>query len=401
MNAPNVQPRSAVNSSLGTRVNHIRHILGLDVVLLACRGKKPIRTGWQKKTLAQMSRDYLQRLENPDQNIGVLLGKNSNHLCAIDIDDDAEVEPFFQANASLRDSARVRGARGCKIFVCVNDDYPRKRKIYRNGKVIGDWLGNGAQAIVEGRHPDTLQPYRWECTAAPAVCSFGALALQNNPKSSYSSESTESELTERTEPEHTELLNLLNNIHAQEQHREQLATSEPFFKAYELFVEDRYDFAKGTRNATLVTAVTFLFRAFGEAEVIQLMTWLYELNADLFNDSLAQHLNEVRAHLSNCEQRFLEELSQIEAAFYVRLGGDLKAAFRICRDLALRSIKGGVFFLSCNELAGRLRKQSMVAYRILHRLQRLRIIEFVTPGIRGIGSRVATEYRWSLPPKKK
>ncbi len=124
---------------------------------------------------------------------------------------------------------------------------------------------------------------------------------------------------------------------------------------------------------------------------------MYQLNADLFKDSLKQHLAEVRAHLANCEKTFRAELSAIESAIYEQLSDELRAAFRLARDLSQRSTKAGrVFFLSCNELAGRLRKQSMAAWRMIHRLQRLRIIEPVTPGIRGLGSRVAGEYRWAL-----
>jgi hypothetical protein len=389
--------RSQVNGT--GRIHGIRKILGDDVVFIPCREKVPTISGWQKKTLAEMDPVYLGILDKSKSNIGVLTGPNSNHLCAIDIDRDDKVEPFFKANPRLRRSARVRGAKGCKVFVRIEGPYPAKTKIRHGKEIIGDWLAGGAQAVVFGKHPDGPK-YEWECSKPPTRLRFEELVLgekESAPITTYSSESLNPESTESTESESTELLNTLNNILLQDERKAQLKSTSPFFRAYELFVEDHYLPRQGTRNATMVTAVTFLHRAFGMPQVIQLMTWFYELNSDIFSDPLNQHLSEVGAHLANCEKTFLSELSRVEGLIYSRLTDDQKTAFRICRDFAFRSTQPRQFFLSCNELSRRIEKDAMAAWRILQRFQRLRVLELLTLGARKIGSGSrASEYRWAL-----
>lgn len=80
-------------------VARLRSLLGCSAVLLPIPSgqKGPQHSGWQNTTMEDMANpDYLARLATG--NIGVLLGKPSGDLCAIDIDDDAQVAPFFQLN---------------------------------------------------------------------------------------------------------------------------------------------------------------------------------------------------------------------------------------------------------------------------------------------------------------
>ena len=80
-------------------VASIRALVGRDAVLLPITiGQKgPRFAGWQNTTIQEMDDPaYLRELETG--NIGVLLGEASGGLCAIDIDDDALVEPFLEQN---------------------------------------------------------------------------------------------------------------------------------------------------------------------------------------------------------------------------------------------------------------------------------------------------------------
>ena len=377
------------------RVDRLRQILGDPVVFLACKGKKPLRRGWQSVTINQMTPRYAAALERSTINIGVLLGRNSGGLCAIDIDQDNAVEPFIARNPILGKSARVVGTRGCKIFVRVRGEYPRKHKIIIAGEHIGEWLADGSQAIVDGIHPDSNAEYYWTRNGSPAeIDSFTDLKC-GEPAHTYSSESTTSpECPESTES--LNILNALNDILSLDKRRSEIAASDPFFKTYERFVDSRYVIRPHTRNQQTVAAVTFLHRAIGEPEVIQLMTWLHQLNSDVINDPIEKHLSEVRAHLANCERTFIAELNPIELAVYTRLREHLRAPFRITRDLAHRGDDRSHFFLSCNELAGRLRKDPQQAWRILWQFQRIGILKVAAPGVPGIRSRIATTWRWML-----
>jgi hypothetical protein len=152
-------------------VQSILDLLG-SAVLLPCKGKRPARSGWQNTT-ADMMQDsaYMLRLER-SLNIGVLLGKPSGGLCAIDIDSDEEVAPFFYRNAELRKSFRVKGARGEKIFVRIEGAYPGKCPLNRGGKRWGDWLATGGQAIIAGPHPTAFRPYRLLEPSRPLLIPF-------------------------------------------------------------------------------------------------------------------------------------------------------------------------------------------------------------------------------------
>jgi hypothetical protein len=107
----------------GNRVRDVRELLGQDAVLIAVEKgmKKPVEDGWQQTTVSRMSEPgYIEELE--EYNIGVVLGSASKGLCAIDIDDDEQVEPFLALNPSLRRTLRTRGSRGAQIWVKVCDE---------------------------------------------------------------------------------------------------------------------------------------------------------------------------------------------------------------------------------------------------------------------------------------
>lgn len=87
-------------------------------------------------------------------NIGVLLGQTSGNLCAIDIDDDAAVEPFLDLNPSFRNTLRSKGARGQQVWLRVTTDYPKLTKLVsKEAEAWGEWRANGGQSVIHGIHP--------------------------------------------------------------------------------------------------------------------------------------------------------------------------------------------------------------------------------------------------------
>lgn len=161
-------------------IQKLYNLLGSDAVLIEVRKgeKAPVAAGWQKLRLADtQGDDYQAALARG--NVGVVLGDASKGLCAIDIDDDQDMEPFFQLNPGLRDTLISRGARGVQVWVrCLPDrkfaqldmpDYPEVKALkFRPGirdKVsatdpddripgaYGEWRGNGGQSVIYGQHP--------------------------------------------------------------------------------------------------------------------------------------------------------------------------------------------------------------------------------------------------------
>ncbi len=151
----------------------LRNLLGHDVVLLpVVHGQKmPMIAGWQQKTSEDM-RDagYLAALSNG--NIGVLLGAPSGNLCAIDIDDDAAVEPFLELNPNLRNTLRSRGARGQQVWLRITGEYPVLSKLVTSSdEPWGEWRANGGQSVIHGMHPSGT-PYRIIHEAHPIEMRF-------------------------------------------------------------------------------------------------------------------------------------------------------------------------------------------------------------------------------------
>lgn len=171
------QPGKAAKpaKSLYPRVEHLRQLLGHDVLMLAWPlGKKGDKTPWGHLTLAQMDDPaYLRKLEGG--NIGIALGEKSNGLCSIDWDSEEWMFKFLEANPALQKSLRTRGARGCNVWVRIIGNYPPSFKIKtKTGEAVGEWRANGNQTIISGQHPSGCE-YSIRVDAPPLEIDFASL----------------------------------------------------------------------------------------------------------------------------------------------------------------------------------------------------------------------------------
>lgn len=157
------------------RVEHIRRLLGDDVLLLAWPwGVKGSKKPWGHLTAAKMKEPaYLHELE--EGNIGVAQGEKSHGICSIDCDTDEFLEAFLAANPALVGSLRTRGARGGNVWVRCTADYPTSCKIQtRADEDVGEWRANGNQTIISGRHPSGGD-YSFLVDAPPAEIAFESI----------------------------------------------------------------------------------------------------------------------------------------------------------------------------------------------------------------------------------
>lgn len=138
--------------------------------------KSPRMMEWQKKTLADMSDPAYVALFDQQVNVGVLLGKPSGGLCVIDIDEEAEVEPFQNLNPHLHFTHRTRGSKGCSYWVKVEGEYPKPAKLKRSGakEHAMEWRADGQQSVIRGRHPKGMD-YRWIMPFAPIPLKFSEI----------------------------------------------------------------------------------------------------------------------------------------------------------------------------------------------------------------------------------
>src|SRR5262249_43097015 len=138
------------------RAVHIRELVGPAVLLLWPLGTKASPRKWKHLRLADMSDDYLAKLET-NCNIGVALGKVSGGLVTIDFDQDEPADYFLKANPLLANTLRTRARRGCNIWIRCTDDFPVSCKLRNSaGQEIGEWRADGCQTIISGMHPDGM-----------------------------------------------------------------------------------------------------------------------------------------------------------------------------------------------------------------------------------------------------
>ncbi len=143
------------------RISHILGLLGPALLLPWPAGCKGSRKKWKHLQLSDMNApSHLAKLERAG-NIGVALGRASNGLVTIDVDDDDYITQLLEANPLVRNTLRTTAQRGCNIWLRCTTGYPRSCKLSnRSGDEIGEWRADGNQTIVAGTHPSGVR-YRF------------------------------------------------------------------------------------------------------------------------------------------------------------------------------------------------------------------------------------------------
>ncbi|HKB90064.1 MAG TPA: bifunctional DNA primase/polymerase, partial [Opitutaceae bacterium] len=149
-----------------------------DAILLPihARSKGPIYK-WPKITLEQSQRPRYRQWLSERTNTGVVLGTKSQHLCAIDFDNDEAADLFLALNPNFQKTLRSRGRIGCQFWIIADGDYPhyvRKLKD-EDGKAFGEWRADGGQSIIRGTHKDTGEHYRLLCDLPPMPVWFDSI----------------------------------------------------------------------------------------------------------------------------------------------------------------------------------------------------------------------------------
>jgi phage/plasmid-associated DNA primase len=142
--------------------------LGSCVLIPIPRGvKAPAEQAWQLRTATDMADpDYIARLNN-GSNVGVVLGKPSDGLCTVDIDDDQLADQFLKINPHLQATLVTKRVRGCNLWLRIEGEYPASTKLATtSGAAFGEWRADGNQTLIHGEVLDSAKgeteptPYR-------------------------------------------------------------------------------------------------------------------------------------------------------------------------------------------------------------------------------------------------
>ncbi len=420
------------------------------VIFPVRRDKQAAVRRWQKLTREQTgTTSFLQGFSDQCPSLGVLLGPASGHLCSIDLDSDEWLERFLVANPRLRSSLISRGARGGNVWVRLRGDYPTLRKLRCDGEAVGEWRSRGGYTVIAGHHPSGCEYHRnkeklvelefkditWpdgvslggskprislkpssNSSAALPACNSAPLPLCISAPLHNSMDDVSGEEGNRSTPRvpapaaapesappRLTAAQVLAHQQAESAARTRLERESPgLARLNAQMLDHHYEARPHERNAAIVEAVPFLFRAVAEKFVVQLVCHFHERHAPLFRDPLTQHREEAETMLAAVRETYLASLPADEAALYRSLPEDQRDTYRICRDLAARPeppAEPGTFFLSADQLALRLGIYPMQAQRHLAKLRSLPVMELAVPGTKRAAGRAgrATTYRWLLP----
>lgn len=402
-------------------VKKLQKLLG-PCVFLACNGKKPIKRGWQKLTLKDMTPEYLASLDGG--NIGVSLGAPSEGLVSVDFDAEDALTLFLAANPALQNTLRTHARRGANLWLRVVGHCPAStRLVGAAGEPLGEWRATGGQTIIHGLHPLTGAPYEIQRESSPAQIVAADLKWPetvtplkwpgNDPPSTGSRGEEEHRSTELSDSSaaassasshlhHTTTAKQIAALEAEAAFPRKYRKG--IVELYNALVAGRYKPEESARNAFMIHAVPFLAKALDDDLVLGFSLHFFQLNQVLFKAGEAEHMEKTRAMLTNVLRTYEEAMSAANAILYRALPSLLKSAFRICEDLAFNHSSKAppppLFFLAEGELADRLNAHPQTARRLLHTLRSLQIIAVEVLGCPHAHKKrgVATQYRWLLSP---
>lgn len=393
-------------------------LLGSPVVFINWpKGVKATYRKWGHLTVGDMTPEYLAKL--PSGNIGVGLGKVSGNLCAIDLDDDALVEPFLAINPQLRETLQTHGSRGRVFWVRFGGEYPQRTVKLKtaSGADAGEFRSNGSQSIVWGIHPGTQKPYEFVVEQPVVEVEFSSIQWPkqiSNPPRLNSAFCMAASLRPCVPASlhdcvpaypaslHNKTEEVLINIAARTDAQKALAVKHPhLMRLYTKLIEPRFQARAHGRNNFIVESVPFLYRAVAPQFVLELVGCFYDCNRALFNDSREQHMKEAKAMLESVAKTYSESLHEGERRIYDALDEQERDTFRICRDLALLKEperKPLTFFLSFDHLADRLGIFPTQAQRVMRQVENYGLIALLKKGTRraaGVRGEAGT-YRWLI-----
>jgi len=165
------------NGNGALTIEQLEALLPRAVLLPIPQGwKRPKLASWASITFDAMQNPSYRRSLNEHTNTGVLLGRPSENLCAIDADSDEAADLFLALNPSFKKTLRSKGKRGCQFWVNVAGHYPHQVHKLKtcDGKAFGEWRADGGQSVIRGVHPEGGR-YRLLCDAAPLRVNFDAI----------------------------------------------------------------------------------------------------------------------------------------------------------------------------------------------------------------------------------
>jgi len=391
-------------------MNQILTLLQPAVFLSWPLGTKGTKKRWKHLLQADMTPDYLHSLDSG--NVGVVFGRksadlNGHALAGIDLDRADVVEAFMAANPRLRDGWLSRG-RPDRLLVIVRlkGEYPKSCELFDGDKQpVGEWRVDGCQSIIPpSLHPDTGKPYELISAGVPVILSFAEIHW---PVGVSLANSITLPVSSNNDP-NIQLLSITEYPDS--------VTHNRISKAYPETVSEKRNTdlvapfivpARGQSNRLLLALARRLKQLLlqeqaWDARAVFLAWWLASAaNIDPITtpDELFARFKYALEHSNGGT-----DLASLwhEAADLVAPGAEqllddrLRHLAGLCYLLHQANLVKGrdAFFLSCRVVAGLFDVLPMDAWRWLHCLRTLGLLELVQQGTKIQANGKSSEYRY-------
>jgi hypothetical protein len=157
---------------------------------------------------------------------------------------------------------------------------------------------------------------------------------------------------------------------------------------------------RGKRFEFLQKAIPGLFCVVSPTVLVDLLLLHYDLHTGIWSTPRTEHEKEIRSMLSAYAEDYVSKLPPADRLYYEDIKDEAtRATFRICRDLAERNHRQGIFFLPYGHLGLRLDLHPYQAQRIMNCLYADRVIELIERGAVWTNGQIpkATSWKWTLP----
>ena len=391
-------------------MNQILTLLQPAVFLRWPLGTKGTKKRWKHLSQADMTSDYLQSLDGG--NVGVVFGRksadlNGHVLAGIDIDRADVVEAFMAANPRLRDGWLSRG-RPDRLLVIVRlkGEYPKSCELFDGDKQpVGEWRVDGCQSIIPpSLHPDTNKPYELISAGVPMLICYSEI---NWPVGVFLANSITLPVSSNNDPK-IQLLSITEYPDS--------VTHNRISKAYPETVSEKRNMdlvapfivpARGQSNRLLLALARRLKQLLLQEETwdtraVFLAWWLASAaNIDPVTtpDELFARFKYALEHSNggtDLASLWHEAADMVAPGAEQLLDDRLRHLAGLCYLLHQMNLAKGrdTFFLSCRVVAGLFDVLPMDAWRWLHCLRTLGLLELVQKGTKIQANGKSSEYRY-------
>jgi len=296
-----------MSGTLPRRAIEARRLMSaLGAVVVPMQGKKPLLKTWPRLRFGDCTNDWLlAQFSRGNKNIGIVMGEPSSGLISIDFDAEEPLAEFLALNPIAANTLRTRAVRGCNLWFRIKGQSPPLTILKNEDRIFAEWRSTGALTMIAGIHPsgecyisnnkipleihfnELIWPtgVKWKHPTppnSPETLDAASLnseylnpcnteSLHNKPLDCYSYKTDNNNLSSA--------IAIADNIQSRNKSLDNFEKAHAsLFPLYQKLIEPKFRTMPHQRNAFLMQAVPYLYRAAsgvdaqcGDTEAVELL----------------------------------------------------------------------------------------------------------------------------------